>query len=107
MHRNHLPAKERQARSRICQIGHQDRLLRGSLTLRRHTCGKPSCHCARGEPHESLYLVQRRNGKLRQLFIPKTWESRVRQALDHFQELQALLDQLSELEWERLKNREE
>ncbi len=107
MHRNHLPPKERQARSRISQLGHQDRLLRGSLTVRQHTCGKPTCRCARGQLHESLYLVQRRDGKLRQLFIPKAWEARVRQALGNFQELQALVDQLSELEWERLKNREE
>lgn len=55
----------------------------------------------------ALYLVQSQRGKLRQLFVPKQWEERVRQAVGDYQELQKLVEELSEIEWKRLKNREE
>ncbi|CAN5448531.1 hypothetical protein BH23ACT9_BH23ACT9_20390 [soil metagenome] len=32
-------------------------LLRGTLTTFRRRCGKPSCHCADGEPHASPALT--------------------------------------------------
>lgn len=75
--------------------------------MRKNTCGKPNCRCARGEPHLALYLVQSQGGKSRQLFIPREWEERVRQAVNDYQELQKLVEQLSELEWKRLEDREE
>ena len=58
MNRTEFPAVERARRSRVAQLSHQTRLMRGTLTIRSRRCGKPGCHCARGEPHVSLYLVQ-------------------------------------------------
>lgn len=97
---------ERRRRSRAAELAHSSRLLRGTLSVRNQTCGKPSCRCARGEPHVSLYLVQSHNGKPRQLYIPKQWEERVRRAVKDYQELQTLVEELSELEWRRLTRRE-
>jgi len=37
--------------------------------------------------------------------IPRDWEQRVRQAVNDYQELQRLLEELSELEWQRLRER--
>jgi|TARA_B100001971_G_C17950985_1_gene412531 hypothetical protein len=51
-------------------------------------------------------LVQSHNGKLRQLCIPKQWEERVRQAVKDYQELKALVEEISELKWQRLSQRE-
>lgn len=98
---------ERRRRSRVAQLAHSSRLLRGSLSVRSQTCGKGSCRCARGEPHVSVYLVQSHHGKPRQLYVPKEWEERVRRAVKDYQELQTLLEELSELEWRRLMRREE
>lgn len=64
-----------------------------------------SCRCATGEPHTSLYLVQSQQGQPRQICIPKDWEERVRQAVSDYQEMQRLLEELSELEWQRLRER--
>jgi hypothetical protein len=91
----------------MAQIAVHNRLVRGSLTVRKNTCGKPNCCCAQGKPHLSLYLTQSRNGKPRQLFVPKAWEERLRQAVADYQELQKLIDEISELEWKHLENREE
>lgn len=98
---------ERRRRSRVAELAHSSRLLRGTLSVRNQTCGKESCRCARGEPHVSLYLVQSHHGKPRQLYVPKEWEERVNRAVKDYQELQTLLEELSELEWRRLTHREE
>ncbi len=61
----------------------------------------------RGELHASLYLVQSQGGKPRQVFVPKEWEERIRQSVQGYQEIQQLLEELSEVEWQRLLNRKE
>lgn len=107
MRRVELAPEERRRRSRVAQLAHYGRLLRGTLSVRRKICGKPNCCCTRGEPHIALYLLQSHNGKRRQLFIPSTWEVRVRQAVADYQELQKLVEELSEIEWKHVENREE
>jgi hypothetical protein len=105
--RTSFPPAERSRRSRAAALVHSRRLLRGTLSVRNQTCGKDSCRCARGEPHVSLYLVQSHNGKPRQLYVPKEWEERVRQAVKDYQELQTLLEEISEWEWRRLTRKED
>ena len=107
MTRFSFSAAERRRRSRLAQIAHARRFLRGTLSARRGRCGKPNCHCARGQLHASLYLVQSHAGKLRQIYVPKAWEERVRQAVENHQALQRLIEELSELEWKRLGDRKE
>jgi len=98
---------ERKRRSRGAQIIHFEHLLRGTLSVRSRKCGKPGCRCTRGKPHVSLYLVQRRSGKIHQLYIPKNWEDRVRQAVADYQELQKVIEELSEQEWQSIEQRKE
>lgn len=107
MHRFQFSARERQQRSRLSQVIHTARFLRGTLTVRNVRCGKPGCHCAQGELHACLYLVRRQGGKLRQMFVPRQWEQRVRQAVENQQEMEKLIEELSDLEWKRLKERKE
>ncbi len=107
MHRSHLSASERRRRSRLAQLVHAYPLLRGTLSVRSRRCGKPNCHCAQGELHVSLYVVQSHDGKPRQVYVPPAWEPRVRQAVNNHQEIRSLLEELSEREWERLRKRKE
>jgi hypothetical protein len=99
--RAELSAAERRLRSRIAQIASGERFLRGTLSERSSKCGKPNCHCADGEGHRSLYLVESDAGKVRQMCIPKTLQDPVRQAVGEYQEMQRLLHEVSELEWKR------
>jgi hypothetical protein len=103
MHRSELSASERRFRSRLTQLVHDHWLLRGTLSVRPRKCGKPNCRCAHGELHSSLYLVQSHDGKLRQVCIPDAWEDRVRQAVNDYQEMRRLIEEISELEWKRLR----
>lgn len=97
-----LSAAERGLRSRIAQLATRERFLHGSLSERSGKCGKPNCHCAAGEGHPSLYLVQNQAGKSRQWCVPKALHDPVRQAVGEYQEIQRLLDEVSQLEWKRL-----
>ena len=104
-HRSKLPPAERTLRSRIAQLASGHWFLRGSLSARTGKCGKPSCHCANGQLHHSLYLVQSHQGKLRQLCLPKDWQARVHQAVHDYHAMQELIEEVSELEWKRLQER--
>jgi hypothetical protein len=101
-----LSAAERDFRSRMAQLVSSHWFLRGTLSERSGKCGKPTCHCAKGEPHQSLYLVQSQGGKPRQICIPQAWQPRIRQAVNDYQRIQRLMEQISELEWKRLKERQ-
>ena len=99
--RAELSPAERELRSRIVQIASGERFLRGTLSERSSKCGKPNCHCVGGEGHPSLYLVRSHAGIVRQLCIPKALQDPVRHAVGEFQEIQRLLQEVSELEWQR------
>lgn len=105
MNRTSLSPAEREFRSRLAQLVHDCWLLRGTLSVRPRKCGKATCHCANGELHSSLYLTQSHDGKPRQLSIPKSWEPRVRQAVNDYQQLQRLIEEVSELEWKRMREK--
>ena len=107
MQRTELSEREGRRRSRLAQIVHQARFLRGTLSVRSVRCGKPACRCAHGEPHACLYLVRRKGGKLHQLFVPRQWEGRIREAVRNQQEMERLIEELSDLEWKRLQQRKE
>jgi hypothetical protein len=49
--------------------------------------------------------VQSQGGKLRQICVPKAWQERVRRAVDDYRKMQELIEEVSELEWKRLKER--
>ena len=51
------------------------------------------------------YLVQSQQGKPRQICVPKAWQERVRQAVNDYQQMQRLIEEVSELEWKRLRER--
>ena len=105
--RSNLSAAEHDLRSRVAQLLHGRWLLHATLAPRQRRCGKPNCRCTRGQLHASLYVVQTRQGQLRQLYVPTHWESRVRQAVADYHQLQQLLDKVSEHEWKRLQSRRE
>ena len=102
-----LSATERSFRSKVAQLASSQWLLRGTLSERSSKCGKPNCRCARGDLHQSLYLVQSHAGKLRQICVPQAWQERVRRAVSDYREMQRLIEEISELEWTRLQRREE
>lgn len=105
--RAELSAAERRLRSRLAQLASGERFLHGSLSERIGKCGKPTCRCADGQGHRSLYLVQSHAGKVRQICVPKPLQDPVRQAVGVYQEMRRLMDEVSELEWNRFLARKD
>lgn len=102
-----MSAGERRFRSRLAQVIAGQGLIRGSLLVRRRVCGKPRCRCTRGRLHESLYLAIHQDGRTRQLFVPKDWEARVRQWVEQYHHAQELLEEVSKMHWEKLRQRQD
>lgn len=94
--RSHRPADQRQARSRAVQHIAENPLLRGSLVSMARTCGKAGCHCQQGEKHVSLYLAVRLDNRRRMVYVPPAMESTVRGWVENAQEVDRLLDFVSQ-----------
>jgi hypothetical protein len=103
--RPHMTAEERQARSQLAQLIHGEGLMRGTLQVRRRKCGKPTCHCAKGEGHESLFVAFRDQGRMRQLFIPKDWEPQVRQWVANHHRARQLMEEISRIYHDKVRQR--
>ena len=94
--RSQRPADERQARSRAVQHIAENPLLRGSLVSMARTCGKAGCHCQQGEKHVSLYLAVRLNNRRKMVYVPPAMEDTVRGWVANAQEVDRLLDFVSQ-----------
>ncbi len=98
---------ERDLRSRLTKLLHSDGVIRGTLAGRERTCGKPGCRCVtKGEKHAGLYLVVSEEGKYRQIFVPKAFEDDVRRWVESYANARTLLEEISKLHHEKLRNRE-
>jgi hypothetical protein len=95
--------KERKARSRLHFLLRSKGLLRGSLVTLKTKCGNPNCRCSRGEKHRSRVVEQHRGGKTRMRTVRPEQEEKVEQWIRNFREAQALLDELSEIHWQKLE----
>ncbi len=73
------------------------------MTVRKQVCGKANCRCTRGQKHVSLCLVRSRGGRIEQLHIPRAYEKQVRDWVKQYKDTKALLEKLSDLQWERLR----
>jgi hypothetical protein len=109
--RGHIPRaamgqQERHWRSLLAQIAAQRGLLRGSLQLRQQTCGKPNCKCTRGQKHQALYVVFSKDGRYRQLYVPRQWEQAVRQWVGNYRQLRDLTEKVSEFYAEKVRTRQ-
>jgi len=102
-----MSVAERRARSQLAQLLSRQAVVRGTLLVRRRKCGKANCHCAHGEGHESLFLVISEDGRTRQLFVPKDWESRVRLWVEDYHRVRELMEEISRIYWDKVRNRQD
>ena len=102
-----MPVPERQVRSALNRILSQQGLLHGTLLTRQRVCGKSNCRCAKGQLHESLYLVVTEGGRGRQLYVPKAWEAAVQQWIRQYGQARRLMDELSRLHWDKVRHRQD
>ena len=80
-----------------------DPIVRGCLVVMDRLCGQKNCRCTRGHKHRSLYLAQSNKGKSRLIYIPKSSEGEVRQAVANHRKMKSILERLSRIHLKRLK----
>ena len=102
-----MSARERRLRSQLNKLLNHRGVIHGSLIRRQRVCGKANCKCTRGELHEGLYLVVTERGNPRQLYIPKEWEQTVQQWIDDYHKARNLMDEISCIHWEKVRNRQD
>jgi hypothetical protein len=100
--RSHRSPAERDARSRLVKRCADAPLLRGSLVTMRRVCGKSGCRCNEGEKHVSLYLAIRWGKQRKMIYIPGELEQQVREWVQSSQEIDRLLELVSQSCLERL-----
>jgi|SRR5680860_1046397 len=67
-------------------------LLHGTLTTFRRRCGKATCRCAAGEPHESPALTFTEDGRTKTLTLAPAEVTEVTAALARYERAKADLD---------------
>lgn len=102
MPRTQFPPAERAVRSRVAKVLHEEPLMRGTLSVRRLTCGKRSCRCHAGQKHLALYLTFGKEGRVHQVFVPKEAEAQVRAWVRNYASVREALERISEMYRERL-----
>ncbi len=94
--RTHRSAQERDARSQAVQRVADRALLRGSLVQMQRTCGKKGCRCQQGKKHPALCLAIRWGGQRKMIYVPHALEETVRRWVQTGQEVDGLLDAISQ-----------
>ena len=88
--------QERDARSRAVQRIAEQSLLRGSLVRMERTCGKKNCRCQQGQKHPAVCLAIRVGKRRKMIYIPPALEETVRRWVETGQEVDGLLEAISQ-----------
>jgi hypothetical protein len=81
-------------------------VVRGSLVERHLRCGKPTCHCARGEGHRVWYLtVSFARGRTEQVTVPVALVPIVQRWLKNYHRWWDSLEEVSAINRELLRKR--
>jgi hypothetical protein len=94
--RTQRSARERDTRSQAVQRVADEALLRGSLVQMKRTCGKKGCRCQQGQKHPALCLAIRLGNQRKMIYIPHALEETVRRWVQTGQEVDGLLDAISQ-----------
>lgn len=90
----------------IRKLRPMDEAMRGSLVERQVRCGKSSCRCASGELHDVVHLsVTHKGARTEQISVPREMVAQVRQAIAIYHQWWEILEQVSALNRELLRQR--
>jgi hypothetical protein len=102
------PKREKQInqqRRRIANgMGAGGEILKGSLIERFTVCSRPGCRCLKGKKHGPYLYISVFDGKQsRQVYVPKSMHSQVRNWVQNAQQVSEAVGRLSELSTELIR----
>lgn len=71
--------------------------IRGSLVIMNRFCGKPNCHCRKGQKHKAVYLSQSFQGKTKMTYIPQAEAKKAAEQIKNYRKVKGALNILSEI----------
>jgi len=82
--------------------------IQGSVVVVKRVCGQKGCACHRGgNKHPAMYLTGKAEGKTVALYVPRKMEAEVRVWAGNYKKLKELIREVSEIQAQILKLREE
>jgi CRISPR/Cas system-associated exonuclease Cas4 (RecB family) len=87
----------RMSQSRIRQLQARGPVLAASLVVIAKHCGRPGCHCQRGEKHRGHYLTYKEQGKTRTVYVPLELVEEVKRWIKEHRRIKTLIQELSVL----------
>ena len=100
--RAEMRARARRLRSRMRKLGP---MIQGSVVLRRMKCGKPSCRCNRGYPHNFLCVTYKERGKTKTVYVHKQLQAEALLWSRNYKQFKVLLKEHSQANLGILKSR--
>lgn len=83
-----MATQERQERSQLAKLVHQESFLEGSLVDSAFKCGKDNCWCSKASKgHPVCYLSIRVGTKRKMIYVPKEKEKQVREWVKKYKEI--------------------
>jgi len=89
--------------SRVQQLVARGPVLAGSLVQIAKHCGRPGCHCQRGEKHVGWYLTRPVGGKTQTTYVPLTMREEVQGWIQEYRRLKTLTAEISQLNRELIR----
>jgi hypothetical protein len=83
--------------ARVRQLTAQGPVLGGSLVRIAKHCGRPGCHCQKGEKHVGWYLTRPVKGKTQTTYVPQEVLEEVQGWIQEHRRLKKLMAEISEL----------
>lgn len=98
----------RRRKALLRRLPSMDSILRGSLIERYKRCGKPGCKCAKSSGHgPKYYLSVSKPGKMPEMdYVPRAYQEKVKEHLENYRRIKAILEELCEINRELLRRRE-
>ena len=78
-------------------IGAAHQMLWGSLGEVYRRCGRPTCHCAKGEKHGPVYyLTRNERGRTRNIYVPEELRAEVEAGVEAYRRYRELGQKVAE-----------
>jgi hypothetical protein len=94
---DHPTLQRQQLDARVKQLQARGPVLAASLVQIARRCGRPGCHCTRGELHVGHYLTRSVAGKTQTVYVPVDLVDEVRAWIGEYQRLRQLIRESSQL----------
>ena len=82
---------------RLKELAQPKPLLGASLVRIKRRCGRPGCHCQRGQKHEGFYVTLKREGKTKTVYVPKDLVAEVRSWIEQNRRMKRLMREITDL----------